>query len=60
MQKIFLWVACFGMSTAYATESNLTELNAIDLAVADTKEIQVSVDNRRGAAMLITGEVDTA
>lgn len=60
MQKIFLWVACFGMSTAYATESNLTELNTIDLAVADTKEIQVSVDNRRGAAMLITGEVDTA
>lgn len=30
MQKLLLWVACFGMSTAYATDSQATEIYATE------------------------------
>ncbi len=43
MQKLFLWVAYFGMSTAYATASNVTEApNIIKAYAADSAFVTVS------------------
>lgn len=59
MQKLFLWVACLGLSTAYAAESNAIEPNTKDSAYVDVKEPLVTVNSKSYEKTNTADDVDT-
>ncbi|WP_350561766.1 DUF4105 domain-containing protein [Psychrobacter sp. CAL346-MNA-CIBAN-0220] len=63
MQKLFLWVVCFGMSTAYATNFQVTEVyvtgtDVTDSAVADAKDIIDYSDNKSDKKISVANDLD--
>jgi hypothetical protein len=60
MQKLFLWVACFGLSTAYAAEPNVIEPNTKASAFVDVKEPLVPDNSKSYEKTDTAGDVDTA
>lgn len=59
MQKLFLWVACLGLSTAYAAEPNAIEPNTKDSAYVDVKEPLVTVNSKSYEKTNTADDVDT-
>ena len=64
MQKILLWVACFGISTAYATDSQVmdiyaTESDLVDLTVVEVKDSIDSSDYEADKEIAVLNKLES-